>query len=201
MKIHDFSWLWKWLIPTISKYEEPQVPMAVEQGQQDNQLHVDDEMPEFLKRTQVDDLSEEWHYATETVAQEKVKGQDLSATNKESEDVPSKVVESSLLDNKPLVKMFLECTDLLKELDNLARYLKSEREQFLLQIVREKIRTALILSGGTLIDSDEVFDNIRHFSVNCNHANNGMPIQEFVESGIMLEDRVFVRAKVILKKI
>lgn len=201
MKIHDFSWLWKWLIPTISKYEEPQVPMAVEQGQQDNQLHVDDEMPEFLKHDQADVSSEEWDYATEENNLKIVESRALATESKGSEDIPSKTVGSSLLDNKPLVKMFAECTDLLNELDDLAKKLKSESEQFLLQMVREKIRTALILSGGTLIDGDEAFDIIRHFSVNYNHANNGMPIQEFVESGIMLEDRVFIRAKVILKKI
>ena len=156
-------------------------------------------MPEFLKCTQADTSSKEWHYATETVTQEKEECQDLSAANMESEDVPSEVVESSLLDNKPLVKVFAECADLLNELDGLTKNLKSEREQFLLQMVREKIRTALILSGGTPIDNDEVFDIIRHFCVNCNHANNGMPIQEFVESGIMLGERVFVRAKVNLK--
>lgn len=199
MKIHDFSWLWRWLFPTSSKQEEPQIPTVMEQEQGDNPLHIDNEMPEFLKHTRTDDSSIEWHYATETVAQEKVEGLDLSAANKESEDVPSEVVESSLLDNKPLVKVFAECADLLNELDGLAKSLKSEREQFLLQMVREKIRSALILSGGTPIDSDEVFDIIRHFSLNCNHANNGMPILEFVESGIMLGERVFVRAKVNLK--
>lgn len=199
MNIHDFSWLWRWLFPTSSKQEEPQIPTVMEQEQGDNPLHIDNEMPEFLKHTRTDDSSIEWHYATETVAQEKVEGLDLSAANKESEDVPSEVVESSLLDNKPLVKVFAECADLLNELDGLAKSLKSEREQFLLQMVREKIRSALILSGGTPIDSDEVFDIIRHFSLNCNHANNGMPIQEFVESGIMLGERVFVRAKVNLK--
>ena len=192
MKIHDFSWLWRWLFPTSSKQEEPQIPTVMEQEQGDNPLHIDNEMPEFLKHTRTDDSSIEWHYATETVAQEKVEGLDLAAANKESEDVPSEVVESSLLDNKPLVKVFAECADLLNELDGLAKSLKSEREQFLLQMVREKIRSALILSGGTPIDSDEVFDIIRHFSLNCNHANNGMPIQEFVESGIMLGERGFV---------
>lgn len=199
MKIHDFSWLWRWLLPTSSKHEEPQIPAVMEQEPGDNPLHIDNEMPEFLKCTQADTSSKEWHYATETVTQEKEECQDLSAATMESEDVPSEVVESSLLDNKPLVKVFAECADLLNELDGLTKNLKSEREQFLLQMVREKIRTALILSGGTPIDNDEVFDIIRHFCVNCNHANNGMPIQDFVESGIMLGERVFVRAKVNLK--
>lgn len=199
MKIHDFSWLWRWLIPTTSKYEEPQIPMTMEQSQDDHQLHIDNEMPDFLKRAHVDASPKEQEYEVGTMAQERVQTQALSAIYEESEDVPSEVVESSLLDNKQLVKVFAECADLLNELDDLAKNLKSEREQFLLQMVREKIRTALFLSGGTPIDSDEVFDIIRHFSVNCNHANNGMPIQEFVESGIMLGERVFVRAKVNLK--
>ena len=199
MKIHGFSWLWRWLLPTNSKHEEPQIPTVMEQEQSDNPLHIDNEMPEFLKDTLADDSAKDWHYATETATQERMEDQALPTASKESENVSSEVVESSLLDNKPLVKVFAECADLLNELDSLSKNLKSEREQFLLQMVREKIRSALILSGGTPIDSDEVFDIIRHFSLNCNHANNGMPIQEFVESGIMLGERVFVRAKVNLK--
>jgi superfamily II RNA helicase len=199
MKIHDFSWLWRWLIPASSMHEEPQILTTMEQGQDDNQLHIDNEMPEFLKDTLADDSAKDWHYTTETATQERMEDQALPTVSKESENVSSEVVESSLLDNKPLVKVFAECADLLNELDSLSKNLKSEREQFLLQMVREKIRSALILSGGTPIDCDEVFDIIRHFSLNCNHANNGMPIQEFVESGIMLGERVFVRAKVNLK--
>ena len=95
--------------------------------------------------------------------------------------------------------MFTECSDLLRDLDRLVKDCKSEREQNLLQMVREKICTAMILSGGTSIDNDESFDIIRHYSLNCDNAVNGMPIQEFVEAGISLEERVMVRAKVNVK--
>ena len=173
--------------------------MTMEQEQEDTPLRIDSEMPEFLKQTQTDAAPKEWDYVTETVAQEKVEDQTLPVENEESADVPSEAVEPSLLDNKPLVKVFAECADLLNELDDMAGNFKSEREQFLLQMVRERIRSVLILSGGTPIDGDEVFDIIRHFSLNCDQANDGMPIQEFVEAGIMLGERVFVRAKVNLK--
>ena len=199
MKKPDFSWLWRWLVPASPKPEEPQIPTAMEQEQEEPPLHIDSEMPEFLKQTQTDAAPKEWDYATETVAQEKVEDQASPAENEGSEDVTSEAVEPSLLDNKPLVKVFAECADLLNELEDIAKNFKSEREQFLLQMVRERIRSALILSGGTPIDGDEVFDIIRHISLNCDRANDGMPIQEIVEAGIMLGERVFVRAKVNLK--
>lgn len=171
----------------------------MEQEQNDNRLNINNEIPEFLKHNPTDSSFKEWHYDTETIAQEKIENKEVAEVNEESKDTPSKVDEPSLLDNKLLVKVFTECADLLYELDGLAENFKTEREQFLLQMVREKIRTALLLSGGTPIDNDEVFDIIRHIGMNCIHANNGMPIQEFVESGILLGERVFVRAKVNLK--
>lgn len=203
MKKLNLKWLWKWFIPTDSKNEEPQIPTTISQEQGEDKLHIKDEMPEFLKQTLDEDAIQKWDYsvvdADKMVSQERTKVVKAKINGTNEAEVRYDTDKLSLLDNKPLVKIFAECADLFKDLDDLASSFKSEREQFLLQMVCEKIRTILLLSGGTLIDNDESFDIIRHISINCNNAVNGIPIQKFVESGIMLEDRVFVRAKVILK--
>lgn len=102
----------------------------------------------------------------------------------------------SLLDNKPLVKLFGECADLLNEMDKLAKDFKSDREQFLLEMVKDKIISALVLSGGKVIDNDSAFDILRHTALDVDDAKNGAEIRETVSPGVMLEDRVFIRAKV-----
>ena len=88
---------------------------------------------------------------------------------------------------------------MLKELDLLSKDFKSDREQFLLEMVKDKIVSALLLSGGKAIDDDMYFDIVRHIALNKNDAKEGAEIQDIVSSGVMLEDRVFVRAKVNLK--
>lgn len=112
-------------------------------------------------------------------------------------DVPS--ASASLLDNKPLVKLFGECADLLNEIDKLAKDFKSDREQFLLEMVKDKILSALVLSGGKAIDNDSAFDILRHTALDVSDAKNETEIRETVSPGVMLEDRVFIRAKVNLK--
>lgn len=203
MKKLNLKWLWKWFIPTDSKNEEPQIPTTISQEQGEDKLHIKDEMPEFLKQTLDEDSIQKWDYsvadADKTVCQKRTKVVKAVINGTNETEIQYDTDKPSLLNNKPLVKIFAECADLLKDLDDLVGSFKSEREQFLLQMVREKIRTILLLSGGTLIDNDESFDIIRHISINCDNAVNGMPIQKVAESGIMLEDRVFVRAKVILK--
>ena len=103
---------------------------------------------------------------------------------------------ASLLDNKPLVKLFGECADLLNEMDKLAKDFKSDREQFLLEMVKDKIISALVLSGGKVIDNDSAFDILRHTALDESDAKNGAEIRETVSPGVMLEDRIFIRAKV-----
>ena len=106
---------------------------------------------------------------------------------------------SSLLDNKPLVKLFSECADVLKELDGFSKDFKSEREQFLLEMVRDKIVSALLLSGGKAIDGDTSYDILRHVALNQSDVKDGSEIEEIVSPGVMLEDRVFIRAMVNIK--
>lgn len=203
MKIYSLKWLIKWFSKLDSK-EEEQCPVPIRrESQEDRSIHIDDDMPEFLKKDIAHEPSVAWEdyivSGQKTVGQKVEHVDDTSSKGVELGKTPHNVSKCSLLENKPLVKIFTECADLLRSLDELTKDFKSEREQFLLQMVREKICTVLLISGGTPIDNDKSFDIIRHISINCNNAVNGMPIQEFVEAGISLDDRVIVRAKVNLK--
>ena len=104
--------------------------------------------------------------------------------------------EISLLDNKPFVKLFKECTNALKELDRLSSGFKSEDSKILLELINENIRTALFLAGGTPIDNDSVFDSIKHVCPENMQAKDGTPILEIIQPGVSIGERVFIRAKV-----
>lgn len=190
------------------------LPVVEEQTQKEEQMGIDCEVPKELQEEYGETEGPVWNFPTD----------DNSLVDKQNlEDVETEYrmtnckntartfkqdnamgnytadTTSSLLENKPLVKLFSECTDLLKELDLLSKDFKSDREQFLLEMVKDKIVSALLLSGGKAIDDDMYFDIVRHIALNKNDAKEGAEIQDIVSSGVMLEDRVFVRAKVNLK--
>lgn len=145
-------------------------------------IHIDDTMPDFLKTGNTDDNLAE-NSPSEII-------------DTESGEITKK---TSLLDNEKLVKVFSECADIIKELDRLSPHLKSTDSQQLLELINERLREALFLSGGEPISNDTTFNSVRHICPDNIMAKDGAPIDSFIESGVILEDRVFVRAKVTLK--
>ena len=159
-------------------------------------IHIDDTMPEFLKTDITDNDSSEGLPS------------DVTSDNHLAENLPSDIIKTesvevitktSLLDNEKLVKIFSECADIIKELDRLSPHLKSTDSQQLLELINERLRQALFLSGGEPISNDTTFNSVRHICPDNIMAKDGAPIDSFIESGVILEDRVFVRAKVTLK--
>ena len=150
-------------------------------------MNIDDEMPDFL-------TEEVFEVSAVDLAQE-------SLVNESIDDKGLVVIEpknscDSLLDNRQLVKVFTECADLLSEIERISSRFKSSDSQLLLELVNERLRTALYLSGGKPIDSDDTFDPVRHICIDNPLAKDGTPIIETIETGILLESRVFVKAKV-----
>lgn len=109
------------------------------------------------------------------------------------------VEQDSLLDNQRLVKVFSECADLLNEIDRISPRFKSPDSQLLIEMINERLRSALYLSGGSPIDNDEFFDPIRHVCQENPMAAECTPISEIIQPGVELDTRVFVKAKVRLK--
>ena len=150
-------------------------------------MNIDDKMPDFLTEEVYEGLTD--YVSQDSLVDENNDDKGLVANEpKNSGD--------SLLENRPLVKVFTECADLLSEIERISPRFKSPDSKLLLDLVNERLRTALYLSGGKPIDSDDTFDPVRHICLDNPLTKDGTPIIETIEAGILLETRVFVKAKV-----
>lgn len=190
----------------------------------DTEIHVNDEVPDFLKpqdeeyvRNDSDSLREE--APVENVLQkddflisvggrENDLGTEVGNPNNNVEKSKKKVdnptdveLDESLLDNKPLVKMFEECADVIKNVERIRPAFESEETQDLINTIREQLVQAMVLSGGKTIDNEKQFDILRHKCEKGIHANDGDEIEETLEPGVSLENRVLVKALVKIRNI
>lgn len=106
------------------------------------------------------------------------------------------VSSSSLLDNKAFVKLFAECADIINELEKLSPRFNTAENKLLLELINDRLRQALFLAGGKPICNDECFDSRLHYCLENISAKDGTKIETTIESGIRLEERVFVKSKV-----
>lgn len=182
----------------------------------DTEIHVEDEVPNFLKeqdtlccdekkalqieeaKSDTNDISEFVKSDTEVDSSKSVTVTDVNAINEIVKEESKRV--TSLLDNKPLVKMFEECADVIKQIGRIKKGFQSEELSDVLDSVREQLVQAMNLSGGNLINDEELFSILRHQCRRGVNAEEGDEIANTIASGIALEDRVFVKAIVELKK-
>lgn len=182
--------MWNWLLRLFKRdsfYSTEEFVNSPEECTHESvKVEVDIVMPDFL---------------TETSAEIPIGPIELGSSDKFNDDRDVGIdkptyVSDSLLDNRPLVKVFSECADLLSEIDRISSRFKSPDSQLLIEMINERLRSALYLSGGRPIDSDEFFDPIRHVCQENPMAIEGAPISEFIRSGVELDTRVFIKAKV-----
>ena len=148
------------------------------------EMHIDMETPDFLKE-------DESHPAE---GQEKSE-EDLSQSEQETEQEQKQ--SDSLSDNKPFIKLFEECSSVIKDIDRLsARQFESQETPNVMQYIESKLLSALYLAGGQPIDNDTEFDVLRHSCIDKKDVPQSTPITETVRQGVILEDRVFVKANV-----
>ena len=184
-----------------------------EQTGEDLKIQVDDETPDFLKDLGQDVSSSGVESQTEDKNQEQEgignialpheeaePADDGKSTSKEKKEEPEEPIVASLLDNKPLVKMFGECTDVIKNIERIRPAFESEDCQDLINTVREQLVQAMILSGGKTIDNEKKFNTLRHKCKRGICANDGDIIINTLEPGVTLENRVFVKALVEIAK-
>lgn len=103
--------------------------------------------------------------------------------------------KTCLLDNKPYMKMAESLCSLINEIEHDFSELSSSE---LVDMVKERIRQCFVLSGADLIIDDKEFDIIRHTPVPAAMINKGTTIESFIEPGIIVENKVLRRAKVII---
>ena len=184
-----------------------------EQTGEDLKIQVDDETPDFLKDLGQDVSSPSVESQTEDKNQEQEgngniahpheeaePADDGKSTSKEKKEEPEEPIVASLLDNKPLVKMFGECADVIKNIERIRPAFESEDCQDLINTVREQLVQAMILSGGKTIDNEKKFNTLRHKCKRGICANHGDIIINTLEPGVSLENRVFVKALVEIAK-
>lgn len=172
-------------------------------------IQVDDETPDFLKDLGQDVSSLGVEYQTEDNNQEQEgngniahpheetePADDDKSTSKEKKEEPKEPIVASLLDNKPLVKMFEECADIIKNIERIRPAFESDDCQDLINTVREQLVQAMILSGGKTIDNEKGFNTLRHKCKRGICANDGDKIINTLEPGVTLGERVFVKALV-----
>ena len=180
-----------------------------EQTGEDLKIQVDDETPDFLKDLGQDVSSPSVESQTEDKNQEQEgngniahphedvePNDDDKSTSKEKNEEPEEPIVASLLDNKPLVKMFGECADVIKNIERIRPAFESEDCQDLINTVREQLVQAMILSGGKTIDNEKEFNTLRHKCQRGICANDGDKIINTLEPGVTLGERVFVKALV-----
>jgi len=184
-----------------------------EQTGEDLKIQVDDETPDFLKDLGQDVSSPSVESQTEDKNQEQEgngniahpheeaePADDGKSTSKEKKEEPEEPIVASLLDNKPLVKMFEECADVIKNIERIRPAFESEDCQDLINTVREQLVQAMMLSGGKTIDNEKEFNTLRHKCQRGICANDGDKIINTLEPGVTLENRVFVKALVEIAK-
>lgn len=180
-----------------------------EQTSANIKIQVDDETPDFLKNSVQDVSSHDVESQTEDKSQTLEENADIELIQKVakpvdnetsySEDEKENQVEpiaESLLDNKPLVKMFEECAGMIKNLERISPAFESEDSKDLINTIREQLVQAMILSGGKTIDNEKEFNTLRHKCLRGISANDGDKIINTLEPGVTLEERVFVKALV-----
>lgn len=184
-----------------------------EQSGEDLKIQVDDETPDFLKDLGQDVSSLGVESQTEDKNQEQEGNGNIAhlhedvepddddkSTSKEKKEEPEEPIEALLLDNKPLVKMFGECADVIKNIERIRPAFKSVDCQDLINTVREQLVQAMILSGGKTIDNEKEFNTLRHKCQRGICANDGDKIIKTLEPGVTLGERVFVKALVEIVK-
>ena len=179
-----------------------------EQTNETIEVKVDDEKPDFLKDKGKEESSQNKEVQTEEkkqlpadnagkiITQDEAKPNNGETSTFEEEKKPEEPVANSLLDNKPLVKMFEECAEMIKNLERISPAFESDDSKDLINTVREQLVQAMILSGGKTIDNETAFNTLRHKCLKGIRANDGDKIINTLEPGVVLEERVFVKALV-----
>ena len=180
-----------------------------EQTGENIKIQVDDETPDFLKNSVQDVSSLKVESKTENQRQTSEENTSVKLTQGVTELIDNEVspseeekgnqvkrIRESLLDNKPLVKMFEECAGMIKNLERISPAFESEDSKDLINTIREQLVQAMILSGGKTIDNEKKFNTLRHKCKRGICANDGDKIINTLEPGVTLEERVFVKALV-----
>ena len=126
------------------------------------------------------------------------------APSKDIKEIPviepeiSEQKEVSKLDNKKWVKLIEAITEFITEIDRNVglRESQSKLTQIDTDMVINRLQEILIRNDVDVLDQIEPFDNRKHERVPPGITPNGTAVDQILRIGFMIENRVFLRAKV-----
>lgn len=163
-------------------------------------------------RIQADSLSEAEKNFSEAV--EQIENIDTNFRVTDKDDIQSNVEESKsevviepsppeveektpLLKNEAFVKLVEECVDLMNEFDSYTNRLESDESKMIVGLIVKRTQEFLERAGLERIDDvNASFSVLLHTPVPMIPVMEGEPIKKILQGGLMLENRVFVKAKV-----
>lgn len=119
--------------------------------------------------------------------------------SKESiEHFPQEVEEKiPLLENEAFIKLVEECVDMMNEFDGYKSRLESDESKMIVELIVKRIQEFLERAGLQRIDDmNEPFSVLRHTPVPMIPVKEGEPIRKILQAGLILDNRVLVKAKV-----
>lgn len=104
--------------------------------------------------------------------------------------------DNSLLDDTAYMALAEKCCDIISELETI----HTEENADMSDLVKTRIKEALLCSGAEPISDETSFDILRHKAEGKSIVRKGTPISATIEPGIAIGDKVMIKAKVEIKK-
>ena len=103
----------------------------------------------------------------------------------------------TLLNNKEFVKIVEECVDIMNEFETYMNRLQSEEAKIMGELVIKRLQELLERSGLDRIDDITTpFSILLHTPIPLVPVQEGEPIIKILQPGLILENRVFLKAKI-----
>jgi molecular chaperone GrpE (heat shock protein) len=102
----------------------------------------------------------------------------------------------SLLDNSAFMALVEQQLQLMKRVQAMQSMYAEERVKVVLEQIQADLHSALEIAGAQRIETDIRFDPLRHEPVPMRIVATGVPIATVLEPGLIIENRVLIKARV-----
>lgn len=116
--------------------------------------------------------------------------------NVQDEGHASQTCGNDLLGNSAYIVLAEKCCDIISELETI----QTEENADMSDLVKTRIKEALLCSGAEPISDETSFDILRHKAEGKSIVRKGTPISTTIEPGIAIGDKVMIKAIVKIKR-